>query len=175
MKMDAVALDGNDFATWVSRQIEPAAVPDEGSPAQEGESVFVAQCVRCHQVNGLTDADGAPLIAQADENLVAGAAPNLTHLMSRTTFAGATYDLLTAECRADLRSAPPEEFGALYLAGVEEGCLNRVELEEWLRNPPLKKPMYPDLNDDGLGRGMPYLGLSEADIDRLVDYLITLK
>lgn len=175
MKMDAVALSGSDFATWVARQVEPAATPAEGTPAQEGHDVFVAQCVRCHQVNGLVDDAGDPLIAQADQNLVSGAAPNLTHLMSRTTFAGATYDMLTPQCRADLMAASPEEFGAKYLAGVDAGCLNRIELEEWLRNPPGKKPMYPDLNDDGLGRGMPYLGLSEADIDRLVEYLTTLK
>lgn len=175
MKMDVVALDSDDFDSWVAGQIEPAALPADGSPALEGHDVFVSQCVRCHQVNGLEDDDGEPLIAQADQNLVSGAAPNLTHLMSRTTFAGATYDLLTPACRADLMSAAPDEFGAKYLAGVEEGCLNRIELEEWLRNPPAKKPMYPDLNEDGLGRGMPYLGLSEADIDKLVEYLTTLK
>jgi len=115
------------------------------------------------------------LIAQADQYLVAGAAPNLTHLMSRTSFAGATYSLLTESCRADLLAATPEEFGALYLAGVTPECLNRIELEEWLRNAPSKKPMYPTPNAEGLGRGMPYLALSEGDVDKLVDYLITLK
>ena len=35
--------------------------------------------------------------------------------------------------------------------------------------------MYPTPNAEGLGRGMPYLALSEGDVDKLVDYLITLK
>jgi len=175
MKMDAVALNGADFATWVSSQLAPAEAAAEGSPAAEGEAVFTQQCVRCHQVNGLDDTDGNPLIAQADQYLVAGAAPNLTHLMSRTSFAGATYSLLTESCRADLLAATPEEFGAMYLAGVTPECLNRIELEEWLRNAPSKKPMYPTPNAEGLGRGMPYLAISEGDVDKLVDYLITLK
>jgi cytochrome c oxidase subunit II len=175
MKMDAVALNDADFATWVAQQLEPAAAAAEGSPAAEGLAVFTQQCVRCHQVNGLEDADGNPLIAQADQNLVSGAAPNLTHLMSRTTFAGSTFDLLSESCREELMAASPEEFGAMYLAGISSGCLNRVELEEWLRNAPAMKPMYPTPNDDGLARGMPYLALSEGDIDKLVEYLTTLK
>jgi cytochrome c oxidase subunit II len=38
-----------------------------------------------------------------------------------------------------------------------------------LRNPPAEKPMAADDN-----RGMPNLGLSEADIDSLVAYLTSL-
>ena len=175
MKMFAVALDGPDFATWLSNQTEPAANAPEDTPAGDGQDVFVAQCVRCHQVNGLEDADGNPLISQAEDYLVSGAAPDLTHLMSRTTFAGATFSLLTEECRAVLLAATPEEFGPLYLDGVSPECLNRVQLEQWVRNAPAMIPMYPTPNADGLGRGMPYLGLSEEDIDRVVDYLATLK
>jgi cytochrome c oxidase subunit 2 len=175
MKMFAVALDGPDFATWLANQTEPAANPPEDSPDAAGQGVFVAQCVRCHQVNGLEDADGNPLISQAEDDLVAGAAPDLTHLMSRTTFAGSTFSLLTDECRAVLLAASPEEFGPLYLDGVSPECLNRVELEAWVRNAPAMLPQYPTPNADGLGRGMPYLGLSEEDIDRVVDYLATLQ
>ncbi len=176
MKMDAVALSAADFATWVADQTAPAAASGDPSTAVgRGEAVFTAQCVRCHQVNGLVDADGNPLIAQADVNLVSGAAPNLTHLMSRTTFAGSAYSMLTEECRTKLMAASPDEFGAMYLGGVESGCLNVVELKEWLRNAPDKKPMYPEVNADGKGRGMPALGLSENQINDLVEYLKTLK
>ncbi len=180
MKMDAIALDAPDFAKWVAHQVElAAAVSDPTTAAGRGEAVFKGQCVLCHQVNGLENADGKPLIAQADVNLVPGAAPNLTHIMSRTTFAGSTYSLLTEGCRAALMAATPEEFGAKYLAGVDAGCLNIVELKEWLRNAPDKKPMYPDPvksgKDQGKRRGMPALGLSENQINDLVEYLKTLK
>ena len=125
MKQDVVALNEADFATWVASQLAPAPPATPGSPAAEGEAVLTQQCVRCHQVNGLEDADGNPLISQAEDYLVPGAAPNLTHLMSRTSFAGATYSLLTPACRAILLSASPEEFGPLYLSGVSPECLNR--------------------------------------------------
>jgi cytochrome c oxidase subunit 2 len=57
--------------------------------------------------------------------------------------------------------------------------LNSVELREWLRNAPAKKPMYADPTKleptDGLYRGMPFLGLSENQIDQLVAYLLERK
>ena len=176
MKMDAIALGPTDFAAWVAAQTAPAvAVSDDKTAAGRGEALFKGQCVLCHQVNGLADAEGKPLIAQADINLVSGAAPNLTHLMSRTTFAGSTYSLLTDACRTKLMEATPEAFGAMFLGGVESGCLNVVELKEWLRNAPEKKPMYPETNEDGKRRGMPALGLTENQINDLVEYLKTLK
>ena len=48
--------------------------------------------------------------------------------MSRNTFAGASFDLLTEACRDDVWNAPPEEFGAKYLAGVTPDCLNEEAL-----------------------------------------------
>lgn len=179
MRMEAVALTSADFATWVSRQQEPQPMLTGESLEAQGQEVYIAQCSRCHQVDGLTRADGSPIIAAADENVYSGAAPDLTHFASRNTFAGATWDLLTPECRDDVWNASPEEFGAKYLAGVTEECFNSVDLREWLRNAPGKKPMYADPTKleatNGLYRGMPYLGLAEDDIDRLVAYLLTLK
>ena len=179
MRMEAVALDKEDFAAWVKGQLTLAESPAEGTLAKEGESVFLNQCVRCHQVNGLKKADGSPAIAAPEENVWSGAAPNLTHLMSRNTFAGASWDLLTKECRKDVWGASSEEFGKKYLAGVSEECLNQTDLRRWLRNAPAMKPMYADPTKlgptDGKYRGMPNLGLSEDDIDKLVAYLATLK
>jgi len=175
MKMNAVALSKADFATWVAKQSSTAPMIAADQPGGAGQQAFVSYCTACHQVNGLVDATGNPIINQADANLVSGAAPNLTHLMSRITFAGGTFSLLTEQCRADLLAATPAEFGAKYLAGTSEQCLNKVELKEWLRNAPAKKPMYPTPNANGLKRGMPYLALKEDQIDSLVEYLITLK
>ena len=179
MRMEAVALSKEDFAQWVAGQLELAKSPAENTLAKEGETVFLNQCVRCHQVNGLKKADGSLAIAAPDENVYSGAAPNLTHLMSRNTFAGATWDLLKKECRDDVWNASSEEFGKKYLAGVSEECLNQTDLRRWLRNAPAMKPMYADPTKlgptDGKYRGMPNLGLSEDDIDKLVAYLATLK
>ncbi|MFM8387726.1 MAG: cytochrome c oxidase subunit II [Actinomycetota bacterium] len=179
MRMEAVALSKDDFASWVKGQLSLATSPAEGTLAKEGETVFLNQCVRCHQVNGLKKADGSPAIAAPEDNVWSGAAPNLTHLMSRNTFAGASWDLLTKECRKDVWEAASEEFGKKYLAGVSEECLNQTDLRRWLRNAPAMKPMYADptklAETGGKYRGMPNLGLSEDDIDKLVAYLATLK
>jgi hypothetical protein len=65
------------------------------------------------------------------------------------------------------------------LQGVSEDCLNQSDLRGWLRNAPEMKPMYvnPELltSTGGKYRGMPYLGLTESDIEKLVAYLLTLK
>ena len=179
MRMEAVALSKEDFAKWVANQLKAYAAPAESTLAKEGETVFLNQCSRCHQVNGLTREDGTAVIAAPDENVWSGAAPNLSHLMSRNTFAGAMFDLLTPECRTDVWKSESEAFGAKYLAGVDESCLNQTDLRGWLRNAPEVKPMYANpallAETGGKYRGMPNLGLSESDIEKLVAYLLTLK
>ena len=179
MRMEAVALSKEDFAKWVANQLKPYAAPAESTLAKEGETVFLNQCTRCHQVNGLTRADGTPVIAAPDENVWSGAAPNLSHLMSRNTFAGAMFNLVTPECRTDVWKSESATFGAKYLAGVSADCLNQSDLRGWLRNAPAMKPMYSNpallAATGGKYRGMPNLGLSESDIEKLVAYLLTLK
>ena len=179
MRMEAVALSKEDFAKWVANQQAPYVAPAKDTLAKQGEEVFLNQCVRCHQVNGLTRADGTPAIAAPDENVWSGAAPNLSHLMSRNTFAGAMFDLLSKQCRDEVWNAPSDVVGAKYLAGVTEDCLNQKDLRAWLRNAPEVKPMYANPADlavsNGKYRGMPYLALSEDDINKLVAYLLTLK
>ena len=179
MRMEAVALSKEDFAKWVSNQLKTYTAPAENTLAKEGETVFLNQCTRCHQVNGLTRADGTPVIAAPDENVWSGAAPNLSHLMSRNTFAGAMFNLVTPECRTDVWKSESLTFGAKYLAGVDEPCLNQTDLRGWLRNAPAMKPMYANpallAATGGKYRGMPNLGLSESDIEKLVAYLLTLK
>jgi cytochrome c oxidase subunit II len=185
MRMDAVALTSADFTTWVDNQTTGAAKPTDAA-GLKGEDTFRTQCSRCHQVNGLfnEDKDGKndttkPVIAYPDLYVVAGNAPNLTHLMSRTTFAGATWDLLTDPCRAKLRNAKPEDFGALYLQGVTRDCFNEAELRSWIRNAPAKKPMYSSEQNKaangGKYRGMPNLNLTDNQIDEIIAYLLERK
>ncbi|MGA1594564.1 MAG: cytochrome c oxidase subunit II, partial [Ilumatobacteraceae bacterium] len=186
MRMETIALEPADFQRWLDNELEPYTAPAEGTLAAEGEATYIAQCARCHQVNGLVDdrgtddpSDDSLVVSYPDQFVYSGAAPNLTNLMGRNTFAGATYDLLTDECRADVWEADPSEFGDRYLEGVTEDCLNEIELREWLRNSPAKKPMYADpemlSETDGKTRGMPYLALSEDQIDQLIAYLLERK
>jgi cytochrome c oxidase subunit 2 len=179
MRMEIVALDPPDFQKWLDNQLQPYTAPEEGTLAAEGEQQFIAQCSRCHQVDGLTTTDGEPVISAADQWVYSGAAPNLTNLMTRNTFAGATFDLLTEDCRDQVWNAAPDEFGPLYLEGVTLECLNQIDLRGWLRNAPAMKPMYTDPEDleptDGKTRGMPDLGLSEEQIDQLIAYLLERK
>jgi hypothetical protein len=80
--------------------------------------------------------------------LLTQVAPNLTHLTSRTSFAGSLFNL--------------------YL---EDGSLNIGQLREWVWDAPGQVPMAPDEE-----RGMPsFLGvLSAEDVDNIIAYLTTL-
>ena len=190
MRQAAVALTTADFQSWVSNQVEPysAQMPGADSAAAVGEQTFIAQCSRCHQVDGMLKPDGSPVLAEPDLYVWAGAAPNLTNLMTRTAFGGWTFDLISDECRDRLWSESPETFGAEYLKGVwmysdadatAPACFNEKNLREWLRNAPAMKPMYADptkLDETGgKTRGMPNLNLTEDQIDQLIAYLIERK
>ena len=179
MRMEIVALDPPDFQQWIDNELEPYQPPEPDSLAAAGEQTYIAQCARCHQVNGLTDADGDLIVSAPEQFVWSGAAPNLTNLMMRNTFAGATWDLVTEECRDEIWGAAPSEFGEIYLEGVTPDCLNEIDLREWIRNAPEKKPMFADAEElaptDGKVRGMPYLALSENQIDEIVAYLLERK
>ncbi|MCY3910306.1 MAG: cytochrome c oxidase subunit II [bacterium] len=179
MKMVAVALPRAEFVQWRDNQLTPAEVPAEGTPAGDGWATFSQQCASCHVVNGVTSAanrggaadsplddwdiygefNGSSAGPVITSELVAGAAPNLTHLMTRGTFAGSAFDLyLNAGDHIP------------YLNLAEKGTLNRGELEAWISNAPERKPA--DANDL---RGMPArTSLSPADIDNVVAFLETL-
>lgn len=86
-----------------------------------------------------------PAVGTIDHPLVAQRAPDLTHFASRRVYAGGIFELYD-----------------------DDGNVNRGQLEAWLRNAPEEKAMYPDG-----GRGMPALGLTENQIDDLVEYLLS--
>ncbi len=137
MRMQVVAVTPDDFSAWVAEQLQPAAEP-QAAAAQRGMEIYQSQCARCHVVDGFNDGSGA--------DLVANAAPNLTHLMSRTTYAGGIFNMYEPN-----------------------GSLDRTQLEAWLRNSPAEKPAYAEGR-----RGMPAMGLDEGQIDDVVAYLTTL-
>jgi cytochrome c oxidase subunit 2 len=181
MRMRVIALTPDDFDRWVELQKTNAATSDDEA-VQAAQAQFSSLCASCHQVDGLLDADGEQIVAQPQTQVYNGAAPNLTHLMSRGTFVSSNFDLLNEECRAQreaLAEDEPEAFSAAYLEGTTPECLNRVALEAWLRDPPGVFPMYVDPTQlgatDGKYRGMPDLNLTEDQIDQLVTYLQTLN
>lgn len=180
MQMYVIALDADDYAAWEANQLQPArqvARGDFDSPEafadwEAGQELFLSQCASCHTIDGVGGPDGG-LAAQ-----VSGAAPNLTHFMSRDHFAGAvlaTY--VGVQDNLDGRT-PVDDY--VTKDGLE---LDRANLEAWLRNPQSVKPMAPDATvenpnaDDPelVGRGMPNLNLTEEQIDSLVAYLSTLS
>jgi hypothetical protein len=114
--------------------------------------------------------DGRTNLESGAKNQVSGAAPNLTHIMSRTMFAGGKFNLRkdTPACRK------LGEDWAQKPHGIEK-CLNRKDLEAWLRNPPIQKAMKPGAAMTPESRGMPNFNLTEAQIDQLVAFLSTLK
>jgi cytochrome c oxidase subunit 2 len=146
MRARVVALSERDFVSWLDEQQEEWEEPDDPL-ALEGRDVFVSRCSQCHVINGLEDADGNEVVTDVEAMpLLAGHAPNLTHLMSRGVFASGMLPLYD-----------------------EDGEVNRPDLEQWLRNPDSLVPQDPD-NE----QGMPDLGLSEGEIDQLVAFLETL-
>lgn len=166
MRMFTVAVTADEFDQWVADQTTDATVYDEGDEFYEGQQLFIQQCAECHVINGVTDRDGDPangvdgmdLYLDDDPtdgptmgyttSLTAGAAPNLTHLMSRETFAGSFFDLY-----------------------ADDGAVNRADLEAWVLNAPEEKPNRPD-NLQGMRA---FTSLSPDQLDAIVDYLETLQ
>jgi cytochrome c oxidase subunit 2 len=114
MRMEAVALDPADFQR-LGRQ------PARGRTRHQRKAPRRPKAKRCssssaHAVTRSTGssttrptttrANDALVVSAPDEFVFSGAAPNLTNLMTRNTFAGAMFDLLTEECRDDVWNAP---------------------------------------------------------------------
>ena len=128
MRLRAIAKTENDFAAWVQGQLKPAPPPTSA----EVMSIFQDTCSRCHTLNGIGGVAGVT-------------APNLTHLASRTTFAGATFDLT------------PEN------------------LARWLDNPTAMKPLTGTIREDRNEPSMPDYDLTPEQIDAIVAYLMSLR
>jgi len=177
MRIKVVALTAGKYKAWTENQQKKFVNPTD-SNAQAGWTAFSSQCTSCHRINGMTDSSSAKNAADAKKvfkypevvNQVSGEVPNLTHFMSRSTFAGAKFNLrkTAKECTA------LGEDWASTRQGVEK-CLNRKDLEAWLRNPPGEKAMAPGELPTPHSRGMPNFNLTEDQIDQLVAFLTTLN
>ena len=169
MRMQVVALPEAEFQEWVTAQMNGhelsaetaayvaelaagATLPPENAE-QRGIDTFRTKCASCHVLDGVTDG----IVARPEEQLVSGAAPNLTHFGTRTTFAGGIIDLW------DIDESDPD--------AVPE--FNRNDVAQWLRDPSSIKANFtePVSETDTRLRGMPNLGLTTQEVDDLVDLL----
>lgn len=167
MRMLVRSVSEDTYDAWLENQLTDKSAMPTDPDAVEGRDIFTQQCAACHLVEGVTDPEDVPLVA--------GVAPDLTHLMTRGTFAGSIFNLYAPDGEPingnpELTANPGDPGEALTGGPVDEQRVNRTVLEAWLRNAPALKPAAADQ-----GRGMPNLGLTEDQIDKLVAYLYTLN
>jgi len=105
MRAKAIAMTPGDFDAWVAGQKTAAPTPQDGTLPADGMALFATKgCSGCHTVQGVSAG-------------VVG--PNLTHLASRTTFAGSIFDRNDANLRKWLTNPQGEKPGnAMKIPGA---------------------------------------------------------
>ena len=161
-----------EFAKWVEKQKSPAAAVAVGSPAEKGKALFAAKsCVMCHNVGG---------------HFGAGAfGPDLTHIASRKSLAGAWLDNRDA---AKQRAAEQKNGNTEDSAPVDDATL-KANLIKWIGSSGVAHGADGKMTKDVKpGNRMHYYkmfnvaGLRETnqqftaeELDHLAEYLLTLK
>ncbi len=108
MRFTVVAHAPEEFDQWVRDQQADAVTPAAGSPGTEGVRIFAQRCTACHTIDGLQDPNGEPIVGS-------NAAPNLTHLMSRSCFRGCTFPLTRQNLERWLRDPQAMEAGSFMV------------------------------------------------------------
>lgn len=125
MRFSVVAESEEDFDAWIAEQAAPADEAEAGDEVEGqtgdpalGQELFVSrQCVGCHAIAG------------HPQNGNARIGPNLTHLNSRSTFAGGILDVQSDDdMLAWLRNPQAEKPGAQMPANL----LDEEELDDLL-------------------------------------------
>lgn len=114
MRLRVIVEDQAGFEGWVADQKAEAATPTD-SLAQQGADLFVnGACAGCHTIGG-TNAAGT-------------SGPNLTHLASRGTFAGALLELNEGNLRKWVADAPTVKPGSLMPSGLKDMGLSQDDV-----------------------------------------------
>jgi cytochrome c oxidase subunit 2 len=104
MRLRVFVQPDSAFQAWVTRQRGEPAPPARGSLVERGREAFAhGACIACHTIAGLPQARGT-------------VGPNLTHVGSRTTLAGATLPNTTDYLRRWIADAPGLKPGSLMPA-----------------------------------------------------------
>jgi cytochrome c oxidase subunit II len=126
MRIKAVVESQADFQAWVKDQQAPPYAP-QTPQEQAGRDYLVTQiCSNCHTLGDNLaahmrpeGADSKAPVTNTDPMLAGGiVGPNLTHLMSRSVFAGATYELNPITVRRWLRDTQAMKPGNDMLVNV---------------------------------------------------------
>jgi len=107
MRLKAVVDSQADFDVWVANQQKPVPEP-QTVDEKAGYQLVTSLCASCHSLN------------PSESEFKTG--PNLAHLFSRSTFAGATYDLTEENIRRwlqDTQAMKPNNDMNLKLAPQE--------------------------------------------------------
>jgi cytochrome c oxidase subunit 2 len=191
MRMRVIALAPDDYDAWLDNQLTEADGASLTGEAAVGRDLFTSQCSTCHLVDGVNDEETALAEADAlaeengvpvDESTLAfndgtaltasGSAPDLTHLMTRASFAGSLLRMYDGSDNDDIAED--------YLSLPADGEFNRQAMEAWLRDPTAVKPMFAEAPPtretprDELPRGMPDYNLSAEQVDQLIAFFRTL-
>ena len=165
-------LEPADFAKWVQKQKADAAPVAAGSAAEKGKALFAAKsCVMCHNVGG---------------HFGAGAfGPDLTHVASRKSLAGAWLDNRDVAKQRALEQSTGNTENSVH---VDEAKL-KANLIKWIGSSGVAHGADGKLSKDVKpGNRMHYYkmfnvaGLRETnqqftaeELDHLAEYLLTLK
>ena len=99
MRFSVVAHDPADFDAWLSTQAEAAEEPADDLAQQGFEQFTQATCIACHAIKGYEGAE-------------ARVGPDLTHFMSRESFAGGLLENNEENIKSWLRNPQAEKAGA---------------------------------------------------------------
>ncbi len=101
MRLRVIAKDPADFEAWMAEQQDEAPTPAAGSEAEKGLAIFKSEargCFGCHTIKGVSNGK---------------IGPDLTHLKSRSVFAGAIFEMTDHELARWLRNPPKEKPGSV--------------------------------------------------------------
>jgi len=107
-----IAVSPANFQAWVKNQQANPPAPQTDLEQQGAKLVTTGVCAACHTING-TNAKGK-------------VGPNLTHLFSRSTFAGASFTVNLVNMRAWLTSNTTMKPGNLMAIRVPDSQLEAI-------------------------------------------------